>query len=62
VARISGSLASKPLTVAVPAVGSTSPASIFSVVVLPAPFGPTRPNTSPGSTANVDSATASKPA
>ena len=27
--------------------GNISPQIIFSVVVLPAPFGPTRPNTSP---------------
>src|SRR5687768_12326705 len=35
---------------AVPAVGSTSPIRILTVVVLPAPFGPRKPNTSPGAT------------
>jgi hypothetical protein len=50
--RISGSPASYPATLASPAVGSTRPASIFSVVVFPAPFGPTMPKISPLSTAN----------
>ena len=33
-----------------PEVGNTSCSSSFSVVVFPAPFGPRKPNTSPGST------------
>ena len=36
-----------PSTRAVPDVGSVSPSSIRIVVVLPAPFGPSSPNTSP---------------
>src|SRR5688500_3046042 len=39
-----------PSTVAVPDVGSSSVASMRMVVVLPAPFGPRIPNTSPVST------------
>ena len=38
-----------PSTFAVPAVGSVRPSNIRIVVVLPAPFGPSRPNTSPRS-------------
>ena len=41
-----------PLTVAVPEVGAMSPASIRTVVVLPAPFGPSRPKISPLPTVN----------
>ena len=41
------SLTSNPLTVAVPLVEGRSVASIESVVVLPAPFGPNNPNISP---------------
>jgi len=44
--------------VAVPDVGVTSPSSIRSVVVLPAPFGPRNPVTVPGRTAKVRSSTA----
>src|SRR4051795_3129296 len=36
---------------AVPAVGAVNPRRIFTVVVLPAPFGPSRPKSSPGRTA-----------
>ena len=38
---------SNPSTVAVPSVGRMSAVSIRTVVVLPAPFGPSRPTTSP---------------
>ena len=33
-----------------PASGSTTPTVILKLVVLPAPFGPSRPTISPGST------------
>ena len=39
-----------PPTVAVPAVGRNSVVSILTTVDLPAPFGPRKPNTSPGAT------------
>ena len=38
---------SNPATVAVPSVGFSSVVSMRSVVVLPAPFGPRKPTTSP---------------
>src|SRR5581483_2215427 len=41
-----------------PAVGCTSPIRILTVVVLPAPFGPRNPNTSPGATRTVRSCSA----
>src|SRR5581483_6599890 len=41
-----------------PDVGATNPSKVRSVVVLPAPFGPRNPHTSPGSTVNVRSSTA----
>src|SRR2546430_15780669 len=41
-----------PSTRASPLVGYSRPESIFSVVVLPAPFGPRKPTTSPGSISN----------
>ena len=41
---------SKPAIVAVPALGGSSVVSILIAVVLPAPFGPSSPNTSPLST------------
>ena len=47
-----------PLTVALPAVGEMSPASIRTVVVLPAPFGPSRPKISPSPTVKAMSCTA----
>src|SRR3954447_400743 len=37
----------------VPATGSSIPATVRSNVVLPAPFGPTSPTTTPGGTSNV---------
>jgi hypothetical protein len=40
----------KPKTEARPEVGLDSPVSIRIVVVFPAPFGPKKPNTSPGFT------------
>ena len=47
-----------PNTWIVPAVGVISPTSTRSVVVLPAPFGPSSPTTCPRSTRNVTSSTA----
>jgi hypothetical protein len=44
--------------VAVPASGATSPASIRSVVVFPAPFGPRNPVTSPGAALKLSPSTA----
>src|SRR5580692_26167 len=51
---------SSPFSVAVPLVGFSSVASMRSVVVLPAPFGPRRPNTSPARTSKLTSSTASR--
>src|SRR6266550_5154642 len=48
----------KPATATRPLVGYSSPASILSVVVLPAPLGPRNPTISPGSMAKVTSRTA----
>ena len=48
----------RPPIVAVPRVGVTSPSSIRSVVVLPAPLGPRKPVTEPGSTVKLRSSTA----
>ena len=50
-----------PNTLISPAVGVIRPISIRSVVVLPAPFGPSRPSTCPGSTSKETSLTALKP-
>ena len=47
-----------PATTADPAVGAISVPRIRTVVVLPAPFGPRKPNTSPRATLNDTSATA----
>src|SRR6185295_10593738 len=47
-----------PSSTASPAVGESTPASMRKVVVLPAPSGPTRPNSSPRATSNVIPATA----
>ena len=47
-----------PLTVAVPAVGRVSPQIMRIVVDLPAPLGPRKPVTVPGSHRNDTSATA----
>src|ERR1700683_2473818 len=49
---------SKPLTVAVPEVGAMSVVSIRMSVDLPAPFGPSKPKTSPSSTSKVTPLTA----
>ena len=43
---------------AFPPVGKMSPMSILMVVVLPAPFGPTKPKISPSFTESVRSSTA----
>ena len=45
---------SKPKTLAVPSLGRSSVVRILMSVVLPAPFGPSRPKNSPGSTVEVD--------
>src|ERR1700752_2487131 len=50
-----------PLTVTVPAVGRSSPRISRIVEVLPAPFGPRKPVTLPGSTVNDRSSTATVP-
>ena len=44
-----------PKTDTCPSVGSSSPMTISSRVVLPAPFGPTRPATTPAGTSIVQS-------
>src|SRR3954447_20085778 len=49
-----------PATRARPPVGFASVQSMLIVVVLPAPFGPRNPNTSPGSTSKLTPRTASK--
>src|SRR5919199_6169490 len=49
---------SKPATSADPLVGRTRPVSMRMVVVLPAPFGPRKPNTWPAATSSVTSRTA----
>ena len=53
VARIS-----RPSKKMPPAVGSSNPVSIFTVVVLPEPLGPRYPKTSPGSIRKLTSSTA----
>ncbi len=50
---------SKPLTRAAPAVGFASVQSMLIVVLLPAPLGPRKPNTSPGGTVKETPLTAS---
>ena len=47
-----------PQMLALPAVGVMNPASMRMVVVLPAPFGPRNPSTSPGFTWKVTASTA----
>ena len=47
-----------PPTVAAPAVGRTRVVSIATVVVFPAPFGPSRPKTSAGATSKETPSTA----
>jgi hypothetical protein len=49
---------STPRTRAIPAVGTTRVVRMPIVVVLPAPFGPSKPNTSPGGTWKSTSSTA----
>ena len=49
---------SKPFTVAVPPSGVKKQASIFMVVLLPAPLGPKNPRTSPLAAAKLTSSTA----
>src|SRR4029078_1722698 len=49
-----------PAIAIVPSVGVMMPARQRSVVVFPAPFGPTRPRISPGATSNVTPRTAVK--
>jgi hypothetical protein len=44
-----------------PEVGVMKPAIMRMVVVLPAPLGPRKPSTSPGSTVKLRSSTASRP-
>ena len=51
---------SQPSTVTRPDEGSISPASIRSVVVLPAPFGPSSAKISPGTRSNETSSTATR--
>src|SRR5262245_49423671 len=50
---------SKPSTLTVPADGGRKPVSMRIVVVLPAPFGPRKPTTSPRSRVKLTSSTAS---
>ena len=57
-ATIGSAWTSTPSTSTWPRSGDRMPASIRSVVVLPAPFGPSRPTISPGLTARDTSATA----
>ena len=45
-----------------PRVGCNSPVSIFTVVLLPEPFGPRHPNTCPGRNENDKSCTAGRDA
>src|SRR5205809_1718056 len=56
--RVSRSPMGAPSTVARPPVGRVSPSSSFTTVVLPAPFGPRKPKTSPAPTRIDRSATA----
>jgi serine/threonine-protein kinase len=53
--------ASSPAPMALPEVGGSSVQSMRTVVVLPAPFGPRKPNTSPAATVRSMSRTASIP-
>ena len=57
----SGSDTELPSTSALPEVGEINPSKIRIVVVLPAPFGPTKPQMVPGGTSKVafESATCS---
>src|SRR5215469_11037258 len=49
-----------PATVAAPEVGATNVPSVRTVVVLPAPFGPRKPNTSPYPISNDTSSNATR--
>ncbi len=51
---------SKPQIVAVPSLGSRIPVNIFSVVDLPAPFGPRNPTICPAGISNVNASTANR--
>jgi hypothetical protein len=50
-----------PATIADPELGAISVPNVRTVVVLPAPFGPRNPNTSPLATLNETSDTAVRP-
>ena len=56
--RLALAMTSKPATRAVPLVGSSRVHSMRMVVDLPAPLGPSRPNTSPRGTCKLTPATA----
>jgi hypothetical protein len=49
---------SRPKIRATPASGRNNPTAMDKLVVLPAPFGPTRPKNDPGGTTRVTSSTA----
>src|SRR3984885_14057312 len=62
--RIAGpffALKGMPATIADPELGAISVPNVRTVVVLPAPFGPRNPNTSPLATLNETSDTAVRP-
>src|SRR3977135_2941876 len=59
-APIGSTAMSTPAIAIVPAVGLRMPAIIRSVVVLPAPFGPRKPNSSPRGTSRLMASTAVK--
>src|SRR5512141_2010082 len=52
---------SVPSKVTVPELAGVTPQIVFTSVVLPAPFGPIRPRTSPVATDNVTSRSACRP-
>ena len=56
--RFGASTTSWPSTRAVPLVGVSSVARMRTVVVLPAPFGPSSPNTEPGAMVRLRSSSA----
>ena len=56
--RASAGRTSRALTLTEPPIGFRSVVITRIVVVLPAPFGPSRPNTSPGATSKLTSSTA----
>lgn len=51
-AKVARTGSGSPSTVILPASGRTMPRTIRAIVLLPAPFGPSRPKHSPGATAN----------